>query len=135
MYYVVIMLIVKNDQVRSYYINVTGPEKTGLIYTKYTYSYYGANLFFCVCYPNSVNFIEFLRILCIYDELCVKILFCHDEILHFKDRNLGQILHVNKTCFLRPGHKYNNNDCFNKGDMENFIMIFVPMVGNAETFN
>ena len=84
---------------------MTGPEKTGLIYTKYTYSYYGAYLFFCVCYPNSVSFIEFLRILCIYDELCVKILFCQDEILHFKDRNLGQILRVDKTCFLRPGHK------------------------------
>ena len=41
---------------------VTGPEKTGLIYTKYTYLYYGAYLFFRVCYPNSVSFIEFLRI-------------------------------------------------------------------------
>ena len=89
-----------------YGIYVTGPEKTGLIYTKYTYSYYGAYLFFCVCYPNSVSFIEFLRILCIYDERCVKILFCHDEILHFKDPNLGQILRVDKTCFLRPGHIY-----------------------------
>ena len=47
------------------------PEKTGLIYTKYTYSYYGAYLFFCVSYPDSV----FLRILCIYDELSIKILF------------------------------------------------------------
>ena len=44
--------------------------------------------------------------MCIYDELCVKILFCHDEILHFKDRNLGQILRVDKTCFLRPSHIY-----------------------------
>ena len=87
-------------------IYVTGPEKTGLIYTKYTYSHYGAYLFCCVRYPNSISFIEFLRILCIYDELHVKILFCHDEILHFKDRNVGQILHVDKTCFLRPGHIY-----------------------------
>ena len=44
---------------------MTGPEKTGLIYTKYTYSYYGAYLLFHVCYPNSVSFIEFLRILCL----------------------------------------------------------------------
>ena len=88
----------------SIFIYVTGPEKTGLIYTKYTYLYYGTYLFFCVCYPNSVSFIEFLRILCIYDELSVKILFCHDEILYFKDQNLGQILRVDKTCFLRPGH-------------------------------
>ena len=40
----------------SYIIMLTGPEKTGLIYTKYTYSYYGAYLFFCVCYPISVSF-------------------------------------------------------------------------------
>ena len=29
---------------------------------------------------------------------------CQVEILHLKDQNLGQILHVDKTCFLRPGH-------------------------------
>ena len=73
------------------YIIVTGPEKTGLMYTKYTYSYYGAYLFFHVCYPNSVSFIEFLRILCLYKEICVKMLCCQDEILHFKDQNLDQI--------------------------------------------
>ena len=38
------------------------------IYTKYTYSYYST---FCVCYPISVGFIEFLRILY---EICVKML-------------------------------------------------------------
>ena len=25
--------------------------------------------------------------------------------MHFKNQNLGQILRVDKTCFLRPGHK------------------------------
>ena len=29
---------------------------------------------------------------------------CQNDILHFKDRNLVQILHVDKTCFLRPSH-------------------------------
>ena len=87
-------------------IYVTGPEKTGLIYTKYTYSYYGAYLFFRVCYPNSVSFIEILRIVCLYQEMCVKMLCCQDEILHFKNQHLGQILRVDKTCFLRPGHIY-----------------------------
>ena len=53
---------------------VTGPEKTGLIYTKYIYSYYGTYLLFFECYPISVSCIEFLRILCIYDEICVKML-------------------------------------------------------------
>ena len=55
------------------YIYVTGPEKTGLIYTKYTHPYYGIYLFFCVCYLNSVSFIEILRIFCIYGEIFVKI--------------------------------------------------------------
>ena len=51
---------------------VTGPEKTGLIYTKYTYSYYGAYLFFRVCYPNSVSFIEFLRIYAYIKKFVLK---------------------------------------------------------------
>ena len=83
---------------------VTVPEKTGLIYTKYTYSYYGADLFFCVCYPNPVSCIKCLRILCIYDEICIKMLRCQDEILHFNDQKLCKILRVDKTCFLRPSH-------------------------------
>ena len=59
-------------------IIVTGPEKTGLIYINYTYSYYGACLSFYTLNLNSVNFNEHLRIFCTYD----------------------------KTCFLRPGHNY-----------------------------
>ena len=55
---------------------VTGPEKTGLIYTKYIYSYYGAYLFFCARYAISVNCIEFLKILCIYDEIRDEMLCC-----------------------------------------------------------
>ena len=85
---------------------MTGPEKTGLIYIKYTYSYYGAYLLFYKSYPHSVSFIEFLRIFCIYDEICVGIVYNKNELLNLKDRNLGQILSVDKTCFLRPGHKY-----------------------------
>ena len=38
--------------------NVTGPGKTGLIYTKHTCLYYGTYLLFRMCYPKSVNFIE-----------------------------------------------------------------------------
>ena len=49
------------------YVYVTGPGKTGLIYTKYTCLYYGTYLLFCMCYPKSVNFIEFLMNFCIYD--------------------------------------------------------------------
>ena len=64
---------------------VTGPEKTGLIYTKHTRSHFAAYLFFCVCYSISVSCIEFFRIVCIYDEMCVEILCCYNEIFHLKD--------------------------------------------------
>ena len=50
-------------------LNVTGPGKTGLIYTKYTYSYNSTYLLFCICYPKSVSLIEFLMDLGIYDDI------------------------------------------------------------------
>ena len=50
-------------------IFVTGPGKTGLIYTKHTCSYYGTYLLFCMSYPKSVSFIEFLMDFCIYDDI------------------------------------------------------------------
>ena len=53
---------------------VTGPEKTGLIYIKYTYSYYGAYLSFYTLYFNSVSFNEQLRVLCTNDKICIDIL-------------------------------------------------------------
>ena len=53
---------------------VTGPEKTGLIYIKYTYSYYGAYLSFYTTYFNSVNLNEQLRNFCTCDEICINIL-------------------------------------------------------------
>ena len=58
------------------YIYVTGPEKTGLIYAKYTCSHFGAYFFFCVCYSISVSCNKFIRISCIYDEICVEMLCC-----------------------------------------------------------
>ena len=48
---------------------MTGPGKAGLIYTKYTCLYYGTYLLFCMHYPKSVNFIEFLMDFCIYDDI------------------------------------------------------------------
>ena len=53
---------------------VTESAKTGLICTKYTYSFYHIYLFFCVGYTTSVSFIEFLRKFCIYDEIFDKVL-------------------------------------------------------------
>ena len=48
---------------------ITEPGKTGLIYTKYTFMYYGMYLLFGICYPKSVNFIESLMGFYIYDEI------------------------------------------------------------------
>ena len=87
-------------------IYVTGPGKTGLIYIKYIYSCYSTYLHNCASYPNSVSFIKFLRKFYIYGEIRVRILCNYNELLNLKDRNLGQILSVDKTCFLRPGHIY-----------------------------
>ena len=56
------------------YIYVTRPEKTGLIYIKYSYSYYGAYLLFYTLYLNSVNFDEQLRVFCTYDKIFNNIL-------------------------------------------------------------
>ena len=60
--------------VHCYYVYMTGPEKTGLIYKKYTYSYYGTYLSFYTLYFNSVNFNEQLRNCCTYDEIFINIL-------------------------------------------------------------
>ena len=53
---------------------MTESAKTGLICTKYTYSFYHIYLFFCVGYTISISFIEFLRKLCVYDEVYDKVL-------------------------------------------------------------
>ena len=72
-----------SDVLIFYYLQykyVTGPEKTGLIYIKYTYVYYGVYLLLYKSYPDSVSFIEFLRIFCMYDEICVGILCNKNEL-------------------------------------------------------
>ena len=86
---------------------VTGPGKTGLIYRKYTCLYHGTYLLFCMCYPKSVNFIEFLMDFCICDDVLHTIQITDKKLLHFKLSKLGQILCVDRTCFPRPGHIYN----------------------------
>ena len=48
---------------------VAGPGKIGLIYTKYTCSYYGMYCLFCMYYPKFVSFIELLMDFCLYDDI------------------------------------------------------------------
>ena len=55
-------------------IFVTESAKTGLICTKYDYSFYHMYLFFYVGYTLSVSFTEFLRRFCVYNEIFDKVL-------------------------------------------------------------
>ena len=57
-----------------------------------------------MCYPKFVIFIEFLMDFCIYDDIFVAIWITDKKLLHFKLSKSGQILHVDKTGFLR--HNY-----------------------------
>ena len=84
-------------------INVTGPERIGLIYTKYTCSYYDIYLLFYMCYAKSVNFIEFLMDFGISDDIVDTILITDKKLLHFKLSQLGQIYVLSSinTGFLR----------------------------------
>ena len=84
-------------------INVTGPQRIGLIYTKYTCSYYGIYLLFYMCYAKSLNFIEFLMDFGISDDIIVTVLTTDKKLLHFKLLQLGQILCVN-TGFSQACH-------------------------------
>ena len=85
---------------------MTESAKTGLICTKYTYSFYHIYLFFCVGYTISVSFIEFLRKFCVYDEIFDKVLCYEKELLNLKGSKLGQILRADKTGFRRLGHNF-----------------------------
>ena len=84
---------------------MTESAKTGLICTKYTYSFYHVYLFFCVGYTISVSFIEFLRKFCVYDKIFDKVLCYEKELLNLQCSKLGQILCADKTGFRRLGHK------------------------------
>ena len=74
--------------------------------TKYTLVHnYGTHLLFCMCYPKSISFIEFLMDLCMYDDILDAIWITGKKLLHFKLSKSCQILHVlDKTCFPRPNH-------------------------------
>ena len=60
-----------------------------------------------MCYPKSVNCIEFLMDFYIYDDILDMIQITDKKLLQFKLSQSGQILRVDKTCFPRPGHIYN----------------------------
>ena len=87
---------------------MTQSDKTSLIARKYTHVYNYIYLLFCICYSNSVSFIELRRIFCIHGKACAKILCSEKELLNLKDLRLSQNFYGNKTGFVRLGHVYYN---------------------------
>ena len=85
---------------------VTQSDKTSLIARKYTHVYNVIYLLFCVCYSNSVSFIELLRSFWIHGGVCAKILCSEKELLNLQDSKLTRNFYGNKTGFVRPGHIY-----------------------------
>ena len=77
-----------------HFMYVTGPGKTGLIYTKCTCLYYGTYLLLCMCYPNSAKYIELLMDFCIYDDILDMMQISDKMLLLFKLSKSGQILRV-----------------------------------------
>ena len=83
---------------------MTGPERTGLIQLHKIH-------LSILRYISPVLYVlykicEFLMKFCINDEVFFTILIKTKGLLHYKVFKLDQILHVDKTCFLRPGHIY-----------------------------
>ena len=79
-------------------------------------------LHFCIYYPESVSFIEFLMDLCIYDDILDAIWIADKKLLHFKLSNSGQIIRVDKTCFPRPDHIYTTDIYTHRGILTTTIM-------------
>ena len=98
---------------------VTRHEKTGLMYTKYTSSYYGPYLLYCLRYGNSVNCIRFLITCCINGENLIRLLYLSAKLFKLDIQKCGQILCAHKPYFLMPGHIYNTRYADN-----NFAVIF-----------
>ena len=59
-----------------------------------------------MCYPKPASCIEFLMDFCTYDDIVDVIWITNKKLLQFKPSKSGQIFHVYKTGFPRPGHIY-----------------------------
>ena len=82
---------------------VTGPEKTGLIYIKYTYSYYGAYLsFYTICQHAFYEFVDYLHI-CDHLRASTEIHFLpvQERYIHALSRNTNCLTIDGRVCFYR----------------------------------
>ena len=87
-------------------INVTRHEKTGLMYTKYTSSYYESYLLYCSTYLSSVNSTRFAMKCYINGDNFIRLLCLLMKLFKFEIQKCAQILCAHKPYFLMPGHKY-----------------------------
>ena len=81
---------------------MTKSAKTGLICTKYTYSFYHIYPFFLCGLYNICKFIEFLMKYCeIFDNVLAML---GEKLLNLKGSKLGQVYRADKTGFRRLSH-------------------------------
>ena len=85
-------------------VYVTGPEKTGHIYTKHTCSYYDPYVIPILYELYQICKFYWIPYGILHNEMSVTILSNTKKLLHFKVSKLGQILCVDNTGFLKPGH-------------------------------
>ena len=83
---------------------VTRREKTGLMYTKYIYSYYSKYLPYCTRFSKPISCIKCLINSCINSENCVELPCLHIKLFNFEFQKYGQSLCAHKTHFLMTGH-------------------------------
>ena len=69
-------------------IYVTRHEKTGLMYTKYTSSYYGLYLLYCSTYQSSVNCYRFAMKCYINGDNFIRLLFLLIKLFKFESKNV-----------------------------------------------
>ena len=79
------------------FIYVTRHEKTGLMYTKYTYSYYSTHLLYCIRFAKSIR--HFL-LEAVNDENCVHV-YTRSYLINFETTFLYIcILAVSWPCWV-----------------------------------
>ena len=85
---------------------MTRHEKTGLMYTKYTYSHYIMYLHYCIRCTKSVSCFRFPMKNCINDGTFAGLPCVYMKLFNFEIQICDQILCVHKPYFLMPGHIY-----------------------------
>ena len=83
---------------------VTKHEKTGLMYTKYSYSFYGTYLLYFLRYKCFVICIRFLIKFYINYRNFIRLVILSAKLWKFEIQTCGQILCAYKPYFLMLGH-------------------------------